>query len=97
MDGNSPKSRYYTHHDGSIELDAPMNSHDILLDFNLTGREFQEITDANEALLEIEGDRNYGNYFVYPADHTKQAVLRGARVFAVMEFDRSQKVNGNSY
>ena len=91
MDGSTPEYRYYAHPDGNVEKDdRPMQTHDVLLDFNLTGKEFVEISDANQALIEIEGDRNYGNYHIYPSDHNQQDILRGARVFAVMDFDVSE-------
>ena len=91
MDGTTAQSRYHAHPDGMVELDhRPMLTHDVVLDFNLTGKEFVEVTDATQALIEIEGDRNYGNYFIYPADHNQQDILRGSRVFAEIDFDVSE-------
>jgi hypothetical protein len=70
------------------EMDnRPMAHHDIMLDFNLTGRPFQPVTDSANALLQIEGDRFAGNYRVFAADPSQTDLLRGAIVFAKFEFD----------
>jgi len=65
----------------------PMLKHDVALDFNLTGRPFQEVTDSANALLNIEGDFFTGNYRIFAQSPDQVERLRGASVFAVFDFD----------
>ena len=86
-------SRYWAYRDeqtGNLVTqkdNRPMLQHDVALDFNLTGRPFQEVTDSASALLNIEGDRFTGNYRIFAANPDQTDQLRGAVVFAVFDFD----------
>ncbi|MCJ8345569.1 hypothetical protein MJH12_08510, partial [bacterium] len=62
--------------------DFELQVHDVKLDFNLTGREYVEITDVNKARLTIESDRQSGEFRVFPAEGIDPEVLRGTKVFA---------------
>ena len=94
MDGTTAVPRfwvYYNMETNQVEVDqdpqALQPNYRPLLDFGVTGQEFQEITDAGQALLTIEGDRFLGDFSVFAKDPSKSDLLRGAIVKAVFEFD----------
>ena len=99
MDGTTPSDRYWVYRDENGNLtvsidDRGMSLHDTVLDFNLTGRQFQEISDSSQALLQIEGDRYFGNLRVFPDNYDQLNLLRGAAIFLTLEFDEAvQKIS----
>ena len=90
MDGSQAVSRKLIYPDENQEMlveEESLNTHNLPLDFAITGKPFFEITDANDALLEIEGDRFAGNFRVFAKESAQADQLRGALVTAKFEFD----------
>ncbi|MCO4784138.1 MAG: hypothetical protein KC646_17570, partial [Candidatus Cloacimonetes bacterium] len=81
----------------------PLEVHPVLLDFSLTGQEYEEISDINKVKLEIEIDRTKGDFSIFPANGVLANRLKGANVFAKFNLDElidSFKIdtfNGNGF
>lgn len=86
MDGNQAQTRFETY---GAEIQArSMRLHDVALDFNLTGQSYQVIENAQDALIKMDGERDFGNYFVFAADPMQQDKLRGATVYALFNYSK---------
>ncbi|PCJ18440.1 MAG: hypothetical protein COB02_11135 [Candidatus Cloacimonadota bacterium] len=79
---NVVDERYYVNEGSLIRDNSAFVVHPVQLDFNLTGREYVEITDAAQAKLTIESNRQNGDFRVFAAEGISPDVLRGAKVFA---------------
>ncbi|MCJ8346134.1 hypothetical protein MJH12_11385, partial [bacterium] len=79
--------RYFAYFDPSGTAifekdDFVLGTHNIVLDFALTGKTYSEISNRNDVLLTIEANRQMGDFRVFPAENVSPELLRGAKVFA---------------
>jgi len=86
MDGTEAQTRFEIY--GGEMQERSMRLHDVALDFNLTGQSYQVIENAQDALIKMDGERDFGNYFVFAADPMQQDKLRGATVYALFNYSK---------